>query len=140
MRHVSITAAAAVLALAALPAGAGSDTDKAEEYVLEAETKELHEAPLHGVEGKQVVVKEFLVPPGFETERHSHTGPVFVYVVEGEIAVETEEGTETISAGSLYPEPIDVVMVGRNLSAEAPARIVMFQINDAGDGMMEKAE
>ena len=138
MRPIQTMTAAAVLALMVLPAGAGSD--KAEEYVPKAEAKELHKAALPGAEGKEVVVKEFMLEPGYEGDRHEHTGPVFVYVVEGAMEIETEEGNTTVAAGELYPEPLNVVMRGKNASADEPARIVVFQVNDAGEMMMKKAE
>ncbi|HUF57081.1 MAG TPA: cupin domain-containing protein [Thermohalobaculum sp.] len=140
MRPIHLATLAAVLALAGGPAVAGSDTGDAEEYVPEAETSELHQAPLAGVEGKEVVVKEFTLPPGHEGKAHKHSGPVFVYVIEGELTVETDEGDHTFAAGDLYPEPLDVTMRARNVSADSPTKIVVFQINDAGEVMMKKAE
>ena len=140
MRTIHVAAIAGLFGLAGIPAGAGSDSDQAEEYVSEAETVELHKAPLPNVEGKEVVVKELTLPPGYEGGRHQHTGPVFVYVVEGELTIETDAGEQTFAAGELYPEPLEVVMRGRNVSADAPTRIVVFQINDAGEMMMKKAE
>ena len=140
MRTIQTVTAAAALVLMALPAGAGSSSEQAEEYVPKAEAKELHKAALPGAEGKEVVVKEFTLEPGYEGDRHEHTGPVFVYVVEGTMEIETEEGNTTVAAGELYPEPLNVVMRGKNASADEPARIVVFQVNDAGEMMMKKAE
>lgn len=139
MRHIHAASLALAIGLSG-PAGAGSESADAGEYVPEAETVEHHQAPLAGVEGKEVVVKELTLPPGFEGGRHQHTGPVFVYVVEGELTIETDEGEQTFGAGELYPEPLDVVMRGKNVSADAPTRIVVFQVNDAGEVMMKKAE
>lgn len=140
MRVINVAIAATALGLVGHAAGAGSDSDKAEEYVPKAEIRELHKGPLHGVEGKEVVVKEFTVEPGFVGERHQHAGPVFVYVVEGGLEVETDEGVQSFGAGDLYPEPLDVVMRGKNASADEPSKIVVFQINDTGKVMMKKAE
>lgn len=140
MRSIHLVSAAAILGLAGLPAGAGSDSDKAEEYVPKAEVETLHQAELPGMEGKEVVVKEFTLPPGFVGERHQHAGPVFVYVVEGELGIETDEGEQTFAAGSLYPEPLNTAMVGKNARADEPTRIVVFQVQDAGKAMMTKTE
>ena len=140
MQPIRFATLAAVLTLAGGPAAAGSDSDRAEEYVPEAEVSELHQAPLAGVEGKEVVVKQFTLPPGHEGKAHKHTGPVFVYVIDGELTVETDEGDRTLAAGDLYPEPLNVTMRASNLSADTPARIVVFQVNDAGEVMMKKAE
>ncbi len=140
MRFIQLAGIAAIVGLAGAPAAAGSDSAEGEEYVPEAETTELHKAALPGVEGKEVVVKELALPPGHEGGRHQHTGPVYVYVVEGALTIETDEGEQTVAAGELYPEPLNVVMRGKNVSADTPARIVVFQINDAGEMMMKKAE
>ena len=140
MRLTQLAATAALLGLAWLPASAGSDSDTAEEYVPKAESETLHQAELPGMEGKEVVVKEFTLPPGFVGERHQHAGPVFVYVVEGELGIETDEGEQTFEAGTLYPEPLNTAMVGKNASADSPTRIVVFQVQDAGKAMMTKTE
>ncbi len=140
MRFVHLATAATALALVGHAAGAGSDSGSAEEYVPEAEVRELHKDALAGMEGKEVVVKEFTLPPGHEGKAHKHSGPVFVYVVDGGLSVETDEGDRTLAAGDLYPEPLDVTMRARNVSADSPTKIVVFQINDTGEVMMKKAE
>ncbi|MHA1528609.1 MAG: cupin domain-containing protein [Alphaproteobacteria bacterium] len=80
------------------------------------------------------------IPPGYIGGKHLHTGPVFVYVLEGVLTVETENGTETFGAGDLYPEPMGVTMKGRNLSASDDLEILVFQVGDPGKPMMVKVE
>jgi quercetin dioxygenase-like cupin family protein len=77
---------------AALVAGiAGFHSASAQqEYIPKAKVTTLHQAPLPGVEGKEVIIKHFGIPPKFVGGRHFHPGPVFVYVLEGELTVETE--------------------------------------------------
>jgi quercetin dioxygenase-like cupin family protein len=111
-----------------------------QEYVTKAKVKTLLQAPLPGVEGKEVIIKHFAVPPGFVGGRHFHPGPVFVYVLEGELTVETKGGTETYKAGQLYPEQLNTVMQGKNLSTSDDLEFVVFQVGDIGKPMMIKAD
>lgn len=131
----TILVSAAVIGLSAIPG-----VQAQQEYVPKAAVKPLHQAPLPGMEGKEMIVKHFSLPPGFVGGRHFHPGPVFVYVLEGELTVETENGTETFEAGQLYPEPLSVKMRGRNLSTEDDLEILVFQVGDIGKPMMIKVE
>ena len=111
-----------------------------QEYVPKVKVKTLHQAPLPGVEGKEVIIKHFGIPPEFIGGRHSHPGPVYVYVLEGEFTVKTEGGTKTYKAGQLYPEALNRVMQGRNLSASDDLELLVFQVGDIGKPMMIKAD
>ncbi len=112
----------------------------AEEYVSKARAKTLHKAPLQGVEGKEIIVKHFAAPPKFVGGKHMHPGPVFVYVLEGELTVELAGKTKTFKAGELYPENIDAAMVGKNLSASDDLELLVLQVGDIGKPMMIKVE
>jgi quercetin dioxygenase-like cupin family protein len=111
-----------------------------EEYVPKVNAKTLYKAPLQGVEGKEVVVKHFGIPPKFVGGKHVHPGPVFVYVLEGEFTVETADGTKTFRAGELYPESINEAMVGRNLSGTDDLELLVFQVGEIGKPMMIKVK
>jgi len=100
----------------------------------------LYQAPLPGVEGKEMIVKHFSIPPEFVGGRHMHPGPVWVYVLEGVLTVELDGETKTFSAGELYPEDIDTAMTGRNLSGTDDLEMLVFQIGDIGKPMMYKVE
>ena len=110
------------------------------EYVSKARVKTLLQEPLAGVEGKEVIIKHFALPPEFAGGKHMHPGSVFVYVLEGEFTVETEGETLTFRAGELYPEPLQRSMLPRNLSASDDLEILVFQIGDVGKPMMVKVE
>jgi quercetin dioxygenase-like cupin family protein len=112
----------------------------AEEYVLKAVTKKLHQAPLHGVDGKEMTVIHADLPPKFVGGKHIHPGPVFVYVLEGELTVNLGGETKTFKAGELYAEDINTAMVGENTSSSDDLEILIFQVGDIGKPMMIKVE
>jgi quercetin dioxygenase-like cupin family protein len=111
-----------------------------EEYVTKAQKLVLHKAPLPGVDGMEVEVAHFAIPAGFVGGKHRHPGPVYVYVLEGELTVELEDGPKTFKAGELYPEDIDVAMVGKNLSATDDLELLVFQVGEIGKPAMIKVE
>lgn len=113
---------------------------QAAEYKPKAEVKTLHEGALAGVDGKTVIIKHFTVPAGFVGGKHFHPGNVFVYVLEGEITVETDKGSLTVRAGELYPEVPGMVMRAKNQSTSVPAKFVVFQVGETGKPMMVKAK
>ncbi len=137
---MKITRLGHALALAGvLSLGAAFSLDvQAAEYKPKAEVTKLLQVPLAGVQGKEVIIKHFSLPPGFVGGKHFHPGPVFVYVLEGELSVETDAGIETISAGKIYREELRQTMRGKNLSTTDAAKIVVFQVGDEGKPMMIK--
>ena len=111
-----------------------------QEYVPKVHAKTLHQAPLAGVDGKEVIIKHLALPPEFVGGKHMHPGAVFVYILEGELTVEAGGKTLTFKAGDLYPELPEQTIVGRNLSASDDLELLVFQIGDAGRPMMVKVE
>jgi len=69
-----------------------------EEYVSKAKATKLLSTPLAGVEGKNVHIVHFSAPAGFEGGKHSHPGPAFVYILEGQLTIEVE-GMEPVTVG-----------------------------------------
>jgi len=112
----------------------------AQEYVPKVAKKKLHQAPLPGAEGKEMTVVHLAIPPGYIGGKHMHTGPVFVYVLEGELTVVLDGETKTFKTGEMYPEDIDNAMVGKNLSASDDLEILVFQVGEIGKPMMIKVE
>ena len=130
-------AAAVVLGSFAIQSAVGAE----KEYKSKAQATVLIQEPLPGVAGKKVIIKHFALPPGHVGGKHFHPGPVYVYVLEGTLNIETEgEGTRTISAGRLYKEPLGRTMRARNLSTKDWVKIVVFQVGDEGKPMMIKAK
>lgn len=128
------------LASAILIGIAGFQAADAEEYIPKAQVKTLYKAPLEGVAGKEMVVKHLAVPAKYVGGKHMHPGPVFVYVLEGELTVELESGTKTFKTGEIYPEDTNAAMVGKNLSATDDLELLVFQVGDIGKPMMIKVK
>ncbi len=139
---MKITKLGLALALAGVMSlGAAFSLDvQAAEYKPKAEVKSLHKGALSSVDGKTVIIKHFTVPAGFVGGKHYHPADVFVYVLEGELTVETEKGVLTVPAGTLYPEVPGMVMRGKNTSTSVPAKFLVFQVGDSGKPMMIKAK
>ena len=131
---------AGAIALGAF-AVSGLEAGAQTEYQPKVDATTLLDAPLAGMPGKKVIIKHLAAPPGFVGGKHFHPGHVFVYVLEGEITLEMEgDAPLTLKAGELFQEPLGRVMRGKNLSADAWAKFVVFQIGDEGKPMMVKAE
>ena len=112
-----------------------------QEYTPKAKEITLLETPLDGVEGKTVIIKQFEFPPGHIGAWHTHTGPVFVYVLEGKLTIDTENtGRQSLSTGELYKEPVGTKMQARNESTTEPLKVIAFQVSDEGKPMMIKVE
>ena len=139
MKGTTLIASLAVAGAISLGAF-GTHDAKADQHEAKpkAEVTALLRVPLAEVEGKEVVIKHFSLPPGFVGGKHFHPGPVFVYVLEGELTVETDAGIQTVSAGQIYREELRQTMRGKNLSTKDAAKIVVFQVGDEGKPMMIK--
>lgn len=128
--------------MAAVIAGPDARATEKEAYVSPgAGKKTLVNEPLHGVEAQIVTIDHLTVPPGWIGGKHYHSGPVYVYVLEGSFTID-EQGKErrTLKAGDLYKEPIGVTMQARNLNASEPLKILVFQVTPEGEPQMVKAE
>lgn len=111
------------------------------EYKPKVVTKDLVEQPLHGASDRTVIIKEFTLPAGHVGGRHFHTGPVYVYVLDGELTIELDgQQPQTVKAGELYVEPVGQVMQARNVSGSGELKLLVFQVSEAGKPMMIKAE
>lgn len=109
-------------------------------YVPKAKMTSLVQGPLAGVEGKDVFISHLELPPNFVGGKHWHPGPVFVYVLEGELTVETEDGVQSFKAGEVFSEPIKRTMRGKNVNTAEPVKLLIFQVGDAGKPMMIQAD
>ena len=135
------TVAVRAIVAAGLIAGAGasaSAADKKEVYVSPgSDRRAIFTGPLHGLEEHQITIEEYTFPPGWVGGKHYHTGPVFVYVLNGAFTV-NEQGRkgQTFKAGELYREPIGTPMQAHNFSASEPLKVLLIQVGRKGEPLM----
>src|SRR5262245_6338580 len=89
---------------------------------------------LTGIEGKESTMLTVEYPPGASDQVHRHSAHVCVYVLEGSIVMQVKGGaTVALHPGQTFYEGADDVhVVGRNASATAPAKFVVFMVKDKG--------
>src|SRR5262249_32528490 len=97
--------------------------------VIPLMSKDLAECP--GKEGLMITVA---YPPGAKDPIHRHNAHAFVYVLEGTIVMQLNNGKEvTHTPGqTFYEGPNDIHTVGRNASATKPAKFLVFFVKDKG--------
>ena len=81
---------------------------------------------------QEVQVRNYDVPPGWATPKRYHTGHMFLYVVEGTGAMETEGQIRTVRAGEVLNQFPERTMVMRNASASERLKFVVFQVGATG--------
>ncbi|EPX83853.1 cupin domain-containing protein [Salipiger mucosus] len=103
------------------------------------EREELARAALG--DGKEIAIQRVTFPGGWSGARHTHGGQVFVYVLDGNLQVETD-GSEPkmVSGGELTEEPMDTPMVAMNESDSEPVTILLIQVSQEGVPLMTRVE
>ncbi|MFB4299662.1 cupin domain-containing protein [Actinomadura sp. NTSP31] len=100
----------------------------------------LHTAPPHIPAGAEAMTATLELPPGDPgTPPHRHSGPVFGYVLEGELLFELEgEPARVIRAGEAFWEPGGDVIhyLAANNLPEATTRFVVVMIHAPGEPML----
>jgi quercetin dioxygenase-like cupin family protein len=88
-------------------------------------------ADTDGKEGMMMVVE---YAPGGSSAEHRHNAHVFVYVLEGTVAMQVKGGKEvTLGPGeTFYESPEDVHTVSRNASTSKPAKFLVFFVKQKG--------
>ena len=81
---------------------------------------------------KVVSVRQYDVPPGWATPVHQHTGHMFLYVVEGSGAMETEGQVRAGTAGQVIHQLPGKPMVMKNSSTSARLKFILFQVGPEG--------
>jgi quercetin dioxygenase-like cupin family protein len=96
--------------------------------------------PMPGNHLGVVVVVEYA--PGAGSLPHSHSGPVFGYVLHGRVEIGIDQHPPvTYSEGDVwYEAPHHVHKVSRNASTTEPAKILAFLILEKGQPLLEKAK
>ena len=83
-------------------------------------------------EAKTVSVRRYDVPPGWATPMHQHTGHMFLYIVEGAGAMETEGQVRSATAGQVIHQLPGKPMIMKNPSSSARLRFILFQVGPEG--------
>jgi len=89
---------------------------------------------------QEVDVRRYDVPPGWATPKHYHTGHMFLYVVEGTGAMETDGQTRTARSGEVLHQFPEKTMVMRNASASERLKFVVFQVGATGAPMVVRVK
>jgi len=79
----------------------------------------------------RVISRRLTVPPGAETDWHTHDYPLLVYIISGKIDVDYgDRDVRTFSAGESFVEAVDYEHNGINPYDE-PAEIITFSLESA---------
>lgn len=109
--------------------GAHPHTAPAQE---KAQITDIFKAHLAVGDPKLVSVRQYDVPPAWATPLHQHTGHMFLYIVEGSGAMETEGQVRTAGAGQVIHQLPDRPMIMRNASKSARLKFILFQVGPEG--------
>ncbi len=90
---------------------------------------------LDDIEDREVRMEVVTFAPGAEAPQHRHPGHVFVYVLEGEIVSQLDNGpADTFKAGDSFYEPTNGLhAVTKNPSATETAKILVTMIMEKGE-------
>lgn len=96
--------------------------------------KTLMEEPLPEMPNPVLSVIVLTVEPGASSPPHEHIGPVFAYILEGEIENQVDPNPpKTYKAGDYFYEPrMHVHRMMRNLSKTKPAKLLISQVGEKG--------
>jgi len=83
-------------------------------------------------DAKLVSVRQYDVPAGWTTPMHQHTGHMFLYIVEGSGAMETEGQVRAAGPGQVIHQLPGKAMIMKNASSSARLKFVLFQIGPEG--------
>lgn len=119
-------AAAAFAVMASICAAAGAHGPAGHEETIEL----LQQQPLAGAPGLQAVMLKVSYAPGKKSAGHMHPGPVFAYVLEGEVESQLEGKPPVVyKAGqSWYEAPGEHHIVSRNASKTKPAALLVWMV------------
>jgi quercetin dioxygenase-like cupin family protein len=80
------------------------------------------------------------IAPGGESGRHMHPVPTYVYVVEGTLTVEMDDGSpREYAAGSGFLESVNTWHNGKNLG-QAPVKVLVVFVSEEGKKNFIRAE
>jgi quercetin dioxygenase-like cupin family protein len=81
-----------------------------------------------------VTVQQLEYAPGGSSEAHRHNGCTFVYVLEGALVTQIDDGPVTTYAPGqmFYEPPLHLHAVSRNASQTVPAKFLVFRVIEKG--------
>ena len=94
----------------------------------------LHES-LTDLTNQEISLTKNATPPGGASPGpHKHSGPVFAYLVKGEVESQVEPGEPMVyrSGDVFYEPPLHTHRFYRNLSQTEPAELLVFQVLPKG--------
>ena len=105
------------------------------------QTKVLLEQNVSEYAGKDMVVtvRELTLQPGAVGSKHRHPGPVFVYVLEGDVEVEIDGAPPKVyHPGEIFSEvPHQLHLSTRNAGDGRPARILSLILSRKGEPLTQ---
>ena len=128
---------AAFIGLAVL--GVASATSFAQQQPLKR--TDLLQAAVGAAGATEVVSYVVDAVPGAEVGRHRHPGDEFLYVLDGAVTVMPDKSAPvTVSQGEIFHLKYKVPHGARNASDTEPARVIVFQVVEAGKPVSEPVE
>ena len=97
-----------------------------------AQITDVFKGPLAVGDPKSVSVRQYDVPPDWVTPMHQHTGHMFLYIVEGSGAMETEGQVRAGTAGQVINQLPGKTMIMKNSSSSARLKFILFQVGPEG--------
>ncbi len=108
--------------------------DKFTATVVGEHTKTMGERNIEYPKSKTAEIVSHLVEikPGGETGRHQHPGPTYMYVLEGTLVVELEDGTQKqYKSGEALVEDVDVWINNKN-PGTTPTKFISVILSEKG--------
>lgn len=92
----------------------------------------LMQEPLAVMPNPEVIVITLTIAPGSNSQPHEHIGPVFAYILEGEIENQVDPNPpQRYQKGQFFYEPpMHVHRSLQNLSKTQPATLLIFTVGD----------
>lgn len=109
--------------------GANAQTARAQD---KAQITDVFKERLAVEDAKLVSVRQYDVPAGWATPMHQHTGHMFLYIVEGSGAMETEGQVRAAGPGQVIHQLPGKTMIMKNASSSARLKFVLFQVGPEG--------
>jgi quercetin dioxygenase-like cupin family protein len=130
----SLLTAVAFLLVFVTPAASQEGTAKPDAPLLKEVSKEFPKG-----DELEARVMTATLQPGMTSPWHTHSAPVIVYVLEGTLTLEMDDGTKSVEAGQAQLEPISTRMRAVN-SSDKPVKVLIVQISDPKEPFMNPVE